>query len=140
MDSELSRNKLDALALVLSGTCMVHCLALPVLITVFPILGGSLLEEDSFHALFLILVLPTSSIALFMGCRRHRDRVTAFLGAAGMTILVAAAFLAHDLVGPDGERVATMIGGLTLSAAHILNFYRCHQLDCPHDEMEQEPL
>lgn len=137
MNGDISRNKLDVLALVLSGTCMVHCLALPLVITMFPILGGSLLEEDRFHALFLILVLPTSCVALIMGCRRHRDWLTGLLGAAGMAILVVAAFLGHDLAGETGERAMTICGGLTLSAAHILNFYRCHRLDCRHEEIEQ---
>ena len=133
MNSELSRNRLDAFALVLSGTCMLHCLALPLVVTLFPIVGGSLLDEQQFHLLFLILVLPTSTFALFMGCRRHRDRVIATLGATGLIILTGAAFFAHDLVGPDGERVITVSGGLILSAAHILNFRRCHQLDCHHE-------
>ena len=35
---------LDGFAILLSGTCMLHCLALPLLVTVFPIVQGSLLE------------------------------------------------------------------------------------------------
>jgi hypothetical protein len=132
MSNPRPRNRLDTLALVLSGTCMVHCLVLPLLVTMFPIVGGSLVEEKQFHLLFLILVLPTSTIALFIGCRRHRDRLTAALGASGLAILVAAAFFAHDLIGPTGERVITLLGGLILSAGHILNFYRCHHVDCDH--------
>ncbi len=124
---------LDSLGILLSGTCMIHCLILPVLITLFPIVGGSLLEEEHFHALFLILVLPTSATALALGCRRHRDWITALVGAIGMTILILAALWGHDWIGLSGERIATMVGGVILACGHILNFRRCHELDCDHD-------
>ncbi|MBD3646085.1 MAG: MerC domain-containing protein, partial [Pseudomonadales bacterium] len=56
--------RLDGLAVVLSGTCMLHCFALPIMLTLFPILQGSLLEEAHFHIVMLFVVLPTSLVAL----------------------------------------------------------------------------
>lgn len=124
---------LDGLAVILSGTCMVHCLALPVLVTLFPIVQGSLLEEQYFHLIMLGLILPTSLIALTVGCRKHKDPVTMALGAAGLVTLTVTALIGHEIFGVLGERIVTTIGGLILASAHIQNYRCCRKEDCQHD-------
>ena len=76
--------KLDKTAVALSGLCLVHCLALPLLIAVFPVLGFTVVEHETFHQLILIVVIPTTAIALGVGCRRHRSRLVAVLGILGV--------------------------------------------------------
>lgn len=127
-------NRLDGMAVILSGTCMLHCLVLPLLVTLFPIVQGSLLEEKYFHLIMLVFILPTSLIALTVGCRRHRDTLTIGLGTVGLTTLGITAFWGHELFGLSGERVVTTIGGFVLAAAHIQNFRCCHHVNCQHDE------
>jgi hypothetical protein len=127
-------NRLDGMAVILSGTCMLHCLVLPLLVTLFPIVQGSLLEEKYFHLIMLVFILPTSLVALTVGCRRHRDTLTIVLGAIGLTTLAITAFWGHELFGLSGERVVTTIGGLVLASAHIQNFRCCRHVDCQHDE------
>lgn len=127
-------NRLDGLAVVLSGTCMLHCLALPLMVTLLPIAQGSLLEEQTFHLIMLVFILPTSLVALTVGCRRHKDRLTIALGAVGLTILTITAFWGHELFGLTGERIVTTIGGFILAAAHIQNFLCCRRDDCQHEE------
>ena len=39
---------LDTIAVVLSGICMLHCLALPIVLTAFPILNIRTLSENVF--------------------------------------------------------------------------------------------
>jgi hypothetical protein len=125
--------KLDSLAVILSGTCMVHCLALPVLVTLFPIVQGSLLEEQYFHLIMLGLILPTSLIALAVGCRKHKDPVTMALGAAGLITLTVTALIGHEIFGFLGERIVTSFGGLILATAHIRNYRCCREENCQHD-------
>lgn len=125
--------KLDSLAVILSGTCMVHCLALPVLVTLFPIVQGSLLEEQYFHLIMLGLILPTSLIALAVGCRKHKDPVTMALGAAGLVTLTVTALIGHEIFGVLGERIVTSFGGLILATAHIRNYRCCREANCQHD-------
>lgn len=124
---------LDGLAVILSGTCIVHCLALPVLVTLFPIVQGSLLEEQYFHLIMLGLILPTSLIALMVGCRKHKDPVTVALGAAGLVTLTVTALIGHEIFGVLGERIVTTIGGLILASAHIQNYRCCRKENCQHD-------
>ncbi len=123
---------LDRMAIILSGTCMVHCLVLPILITLFPIIQGSLLEEENFHALFLLLVLPTSVAAIFIGCRKHKNLLTAVLGVSGLLLLILAAFWGHHWVGLTGERIMTTVGGAVLSLGHLSNYRHCRSVNCQH--------
>ncbi len=125
--------RLDGMAVVLSGTCMVHCFALPVLVTLFPILHGSLLDEQYFHLILLVLILPTSLIALTIGCRRHKDQLTMLLGGTGLLLLSFTALWGHELFGLFGERIVTTAGGLTLALAHIQNYRCCRNNNCLHD-------
>ena len=41
------RARLDTAAVILSGICMLHCLALPVVLTIFPIFNVALLDEHA---------------------------------------------------------------------------------------------
>ncbi|MEX0940974.1 MAG: MerC domain-containing protein [Pseudomonadales bacterium] len=125
--------RLDGFAVILSGTCMLHCLALPLMVTLFPIVQGSLLDEKFFHLIMLFLILPTSMLALTIGCRKHKDAVTIALGGTGLLILTLTALFGHVWFGFTGERIITSIGGVILASAHIRNFLKCRQVDCAHE-------
>lgn len=116
---------LDSLAIALSGLCLVHCLALPVLIALFPLLGVGLIDHESFHQVILIAVVPTTTIALGSGYIRHRYKRVAVLGIAGVAALVFAAFALHSLHAHAMETWLTVAGGLMLAFAHVLNYRRC---------------
>lgn len=122
---------LDRVAILLSGVCLVHCLVTPILITVLPIITLSALMEDIiFHQMMLWIVLPTSCLALFLGCRKHKLLSIAGTGFLGLAILVAVAFFGHELFGLAGEKVATSMGGLILAYSHFLNYRACQSISC----------
>jgi len=126
---------LDKFGIFLSGICVLHCLITPIVITLLPIITlNTFIEEVLFHKLMLWLVLPTSCIALIIGCRKHRDWLIAGTGVLGMLILVAVAFFAHDLLSPTGERIATSVGGIILAISHALNYQACQARICDDTE------
>lgn len=127
------RKYLDTAAVFLSGVCMLHCLALPIALTVLPIVNISLLDETTFHLIMMAGILPISVIALSIGCRQHKDKLTLFLGGIGLFILTTTAIFGHAWLGLLGERIATSIGGLILAAAHIQNYRCCRSDDCAHE-------
>lgn len=127
------RRLLDTTAVVLSGVCMLHCLALPIVLTVLPIVNVSLMDETTFHLVMMVVILPISLIALTIGCRQHKDRLTLILGATGLAILTSTALFGHVWFGLSGERIMTSIGGLVLASAHIQNYRCCRQDDCAHE-------
>ena len=127
----LNSNTLDKFAILLSGVCLLHCLLTPILITLLPIISSSAFVEDLlFHQLMLWAVLPTSVIALFLGCRKHKQFLIAATGIIGISILVAVSFWGHDWLGIAGEKVATSIGGVVLALSHYLNYRACQNTTC----------
>jgi hypothetical protein len=113
---------LDAIAVSLSGLCLVHCLVLPLALTLFPIFGSTFVDDALFHAVLYVVVLPTSGIALALGYRHHHDRSLITVGGLGLMILGVAAVAGHELFGHEGERWVTSLGGLVLAAAHAINY------------------
>ena len=114
----------DMLGIALSGTCMVHCMLLPFAVAAFPLLQHNVLEEETFHLLMLVVILPTSLAAFTFGAYRHRDLQTIALGLAALGLLILIALLGHTYLGYVGERIATTIAGVLLAAAHIINYRR----------------
>jgi hypothetical protein len=124
--------KLDKAAVVLSGLCLVHCLALPLVIALFPVFGFTVVEHSTFHQLILIVVIPTTVLALGAGYRRHRRHAVPLFGALGVIALVVAAFGAHALGADILERSMTVVGGLLIATAHVQNFRYTRAGHCPH--------
>ena len=123
---------LDRAAIGLSLLCAVHCLFLPVLIVLTPALAGTFLGQESFHQWMLVAVLPTSLIALTLGCRRHDAKPVLALGSVGLCILVFAALFGHDLFGEVGEKLVTLIGASVVAISHVWNQSLCRGADCSH--------
>ena len=123
---------LDRSAIVLSMVCVAHCLALPVAIIMLPALSAYWFADENFHLLLLYLVLPTSVIALGLGCRRHRMFKMMLWGSAGLLCLTVAALLGHDRLGELGEKGLTLLGAGLVVVAHIYNFRNCRQSQCAH--------
>ena len=124
------QNLLDGLAISASLLCILHCLLMPFLLILVPIISSTFVADEEFHFVLVVLVLPLSIIALFLGCTRHKDHVVIILGALGLSSLVLVALFGHDLLGEIGEKVATVISGSILAAGHVRNFKLCRDKDC----------
>ncbi len=118
-NSAKSIDWLDGTAAVLSGLCLVHCLALPLLLAGLPFLSS--FEEGHLHAQMLIVVLPLSVVALSIGFRRHGDLRVIVTGLLGMLLLTIGGTIAHDQYGLLADRLLSVAGALTLATAHYYN-------------------
>lgn len=124
----------DLVAISFSALCFIHCLFTPVALILVPIFGSAALEGEFFHRFMLLLILPASFIALFLGCRRHKDISVMILGIAGFSLLVFSAYLGEQTVGDTGEKVLTSAGGLTMVLGHLRNFRLCRDDACEHHD------
>jgi cation transport ATPase len=115
----------DTCAVGISAICAVHCIALPVLLIAFPVLGGTVLTDELFHSVLLWFILPTSVIAVLLARQHHPDRQVLMLVGAGMLILIGAAFWAHDHAPPFVDTAMSLVGGGLLALGHIRNFLLC---------------
>lgn len=116
---------LDRVAVVLSGLCLVHCLALPVVLAALPLLSG--FAETHWHLPMLAIALPISFAAIVIGYRRHGNRGIVAGAVAGLLLLIAGATLGHALLGQTADRVLTVTGSLVLAAVHWQNSVRLRQ-------------
>ena len=116
--AELEKNTgfLDGAAIGLSALCAIHCLALPIALTMLPVIATIPLGDESFHKALLFLVIPASAIGLTLGCRRHRQWLVMFWGVSGLLVMTFAALFGHDLFGEALEKVATLFGAKRFGA------------------------
>lgn len=121
-DTQKTGDWLDGAAVALSALCLVHCLALPLVVVGVPFLAQY--AETHLHYQVLIVVVPLSVVALSLGYRRHRNRRVMFAGALGLILLIIGATVAHTQLGLAADRIFTIAGSLVLAAAHFFNSYR----------------
>ena len=113
---------------------MVHCLVLPLVLTVGSIASVGLMGHDQFHLFMLWLVLPVSILALGIGCARHRNGLVAGTGIVGLCLIVLAAVTQHGLISEAAELSSAVAGSLLLSISHALNYRECRTGHCcEHD-------
>lgn len=113
---------LDRVAVVLSGLCLVHCLALPVAMAALPFMSG--LADSHWHLPMLGIALPISIVAIVIGYRRHGNRGIVAGAVLGIGLLAAGATVGHAVLGPLADRVLTVTGSLVLAAVHWMNGLR----------------
>ena len=110
---------LDRIAIAMSGLCMLHCLALPIVLLTMPILGE--LGTGHFHLQSLVFVMPVSVVALLLGYQRHLHTGILAWGVLGLGLLVFGATWAHDEIGVLADRLSTIAGSIILASTHYAN-------------------
>ena len=118
----------DRIAIALSTVCIVHCLAMPLLVAVLPIAAISLGENAHFHSLMLWLVVPTSAVGFGLGFRVHRRGAIVLSGGAAVVVLAAAAVWGHAAWSASAEVAVSVAASLVLAAAHWRNFSEVRRL------------
>ena len=109
----------DASAVGLSGLCLAHCLALPLVAASSPLVA-TWAEAEWVHAVVIALAAPISILSLW---RKGRGATVIALSATGLAFLTAGA-----LHWPTAalETQITVAGSLILAAAHLINWRRRH--------------
>ena len=110
---------LDGAAVGLSALCLIHCLALPLVVAGLPFLAQ--FADGHLHPQMLVLEQPLSIVALGNGFRHHRNSRIVAAGAVGMLMLAIGATVAHENWGLAADRAFTIAGSLILAAAHFYN-------------------
>jgi hypothetical protein len=112
----------DRIAISLSAICIVHCLAVPLVVAVLPLAVLGLGGESHFHAVMLWLVVPISIIGLVMGYREHNRVAIVVAGIVGIAIVLVAVILGHGQWPISIEVLVSLIGSVLLAGAHWANF------------------
>ena len=123
---------MDRIAITGSAICLLHCIAMPVFLTVFPSSIATLLQDEQFHHLMVWLVIPSSFLAVFIGCSKHKDSWVLAGVVIGIVIMAFTAIFGHDVLGESGEKIFTIMGATVLAISHIRNYKLCRQSSCNH--------
>jgi hypothetical protein len=116
----------DKLGIAGSGLCLIHCLALPVVVGILPGLGIAFLADEIVHQLLAFLLIAFAALAFIPGYRRHHDKRVLLLMATGLGLILFATWggALVDLHGA-GETVLSAAGSVLLISAHLLNHSFC---------------
>jgi hypothetical protein len=111
----------DSAGLVLSGVCLVHCLAAPALVALIPAFtfGMSHQMDRLVHWGLLLLAIPISLWTLRQGLKSHGQRRWLLVGLLGLSLMLGGV-LVHT--ANHQEIWLTMAGVLILAAAHVMNW------------------
>lgn len=104
----------DAVGTGLSGLCLMHCLALPVLISLSPVFAW--FEHEWIHGVLAVLALAV----LLNAMRAWPDTLVGaamrLAGMVGVGLLFAGWLVETSEIG---ERIVTSVGAVMLAGAHI---------------------
>ncbi len=105
----------DAMGVSLSGLCLLHCLGLPLIISLIP--AVTWMENELIHVALagLALLVVLNAVRSWPGGRTRL--ILCAIAAFGLSLLFYGAFVE---IGETAERVVTTFGALALAAAHII--------------------
>lgn len=110
-----------------SGLCLLHCVAFPFLLGLFP-LFGVFNNSGAFHGTMVGIALAAALISLGPGYLKHRRVLIAAMGAAGVACLASAVLVFGPRYGEAVETGLTIAGAALLALAHLRNRACCGNL------------
>jgi hypothetical protein len=112
---------MDALGIAASSLCLVHCLAMPLVVGILPLLGLKFLEGHSAHVTLAFFVLTFALLAIVPGYLRHRRADILAMMLVGVGLVLYATFLAQFTLGESAEIPIITVGNLILVFTHLRN-------------------
>ena len=120
---KLTQTTADKFAIGLSLMCTVHCFATPVILALLPSFAVLQINGEQFHLWVLAVVLPTSLLALSLGCKKHKRTRYMACGVVGLACLISAVLIGQE----EAEKVLTLRSTcLTLPVLKIATMWHCN--------------
>ena len=121
MKKYFSQELVDNTGACLSFACAIHCMAMPLLVTILPLIGLSFLATERAELYLIIGAIALAIGSLAWGVRHHRS------WRAFLILLVALTFIATARTAVEGifEVVFYSIGAILLASAHLVNRHLC---------------
>jgi hypothetical protein len=116
---------MDTLGIVASTLCLIHCAAMPLIITFLPILGLRFLEGHTAHYFLAGFVVAFALLAIVPGYLKHRKTTVLFSMLAGVGIVLLATFGSGRIFSENFELPLITIGNLIVVVTHLRNRGLC---------------
>ena len=124
----------DYAGMAASMLCLVHCLAMPLLLLAFPLLGLKGGHHHGLHEALLLGVSVPVLLALVPGYLAHRDPAALLLGVAGLGAFLLAVLVVGPRFGEGFETVLAVASSVLLLGAHLRNHRYCRQCAAPQGQ------
>ena len=112
---------LDRVGIWTSSLCALHCLLLPILVPLVPLVAGTFFAEAWFERSILSLSMIIGFWALLSGYQRyHRQLYPLFSLLLGGLI-----YWNKNMFGEAYEPVTIAIGAMLIVASHVVNLRLC---------------
>jgi MerC mercury resistance protein len=124
---------LDGLGAGISSLCLVHCISMPLILSLAPTLAHLIPGSETVHRFLALLVVGAGLPSFVIGFGKHKKWPVLACGISGMGIVLGALIFGDRLASESAEIAVTMLGSLLLTAAHLANRTfcgRCNQ--CNH--------
>lgn len=119
--------RLDQIGTIISSACAVHCLAMPLVLTMLPFLGLGFLAHGAFDVVMITVAMSLALMSLCWGYRIHKSLKTFLFLIAAATFF----FVGHEFEGNHLHWLLMTLGGLSLAGGHLLNRKLCKSCqDC----------
>lgn len=124
----------DRIGATASLLCAVHCMLLPFVLALLPLIGLEFLAGHTFERIFVVCAAVLASASLLVAYRRHRHPHALFLMVPGIVLLVFGVAIdinAHVVI----HTASVVTGGLLVASAHVTNLvlaHRHHHATCTH--------
>ena len=92
-----------------------------------PTVSAVILADEGFHFYMVMMVLPISSFALWVGYKQHHSFKILMQGVTGLIILSITVLLGHEPLGEVAEKLLTLLGSSFICYSHYLNYKMCQQ-------------
>lgn len=119
----------DALGIITSLACAIHCALLPLILQSLPLFGVNIIHNLTFEWVMITIAFIVGSYALVHGyLKHHRSYVPIGFFVAGFTFLILKQFF-H---AAENWLLAPAV--LFIIVAHYYNYRLCHKSKCssPH--------
>ena|ERR1700721_815581 len=119
----------DMLGIAASSICLVHCLAMPFVITFLPLLGWQFLEGKFAHQILAVFVFSFALFGIVPGYLKHHRRSVLIGMLIGLGLVLVATLLCGFILPEKAELPLITAGNLVLVATHWHNH---HLASCDH--------
>ncbi len=133
-NTKSSEDVTDKLGIIVSAICCIHCMATPLLMILSPGLV-KYFDNEFIHLAMIAFVVPLGLYAFVSKLKIHENKTPLYIGIMGMLLLVLA-IVFHEQHGHDHteyiEMSLSILGGVALIWAHIMNVKLCRCHTCSH--------
>jgi hypothetical protein len=115
----------DTMGIVASTLCLIHCVSMPFLITLLPMIGLQFLSGHTTHRILAFFVVAFACLAIIPSYLKHRNAIILISMLVGVTIVLIATFGSGKFFADSLELPLITVGNLIVVATHLRNRQLC---------------